>query len=1050
MFSSLFFNIRKNYSFKRNNNFFFHKFHQKFTNLSENYEIKSKILQNNVQKPSKKLGRSYDPAIVEQGWYDWWDHKGFFGSTNLDYEDQKNFIMLSPPPNVTGSLHIGHALTFSIQDALSRWYRMSGYNVSWIPGTDHAGIGMQSVIEKKLFNERNITRHDLGRENFVKEVWNWRELHGDKIIKQLRRLGSSLDWNNLFFTMDAPRSKAVTNAFIKLYNDGMIYRDTRLVNWCCALGTVISDIEVDYKSISEQTFLKLPGREEEVEFGVLHRFAYPLADSMSNVKELVVATTRIETILGDTAVAIHPDDLRYKSLHGKYVMHPLLNKRIPIVCDPELVDMEFGTGVVKVTPAHDTNDYACARRNKLPIINIFNKNGTLNDNCGITDLINKDRFDVRKIIIDVLQFLGFYRGKDTKHEMRIAICSRSGDVIEPLLQPQWYLKCKDMAQRALRDVESEKIVIKPNYHTEEWNRWLWNIQDWCISRQLWWGHPIPVYHLSYEGQPTSDGLWFAAASTNEADQLVKEYFKQNNISLQTNYALKQDDDVLDTWFSSALLPLSALHWNGSNEIPINYPTDMVESGFDILFFWISRMTMLCTYFSGKPPFKNILLHAMVRDSKGRKMSKSLGNVIDPIHVIEGVTLKEMQQGLYNSNLPKNEINESVELLEKEFPEGIKACGTDSLRFSLIFYTQQTRQINLDITNVVSSGNFCNKIWNLFKFAHERFDSLNHTISIYKTISDSSLCGFTEHLSLVDKYILSKLANTVICSQNGFQKLELHEVTDILRNFIIGDLCGVYLEFIKPVLYGNQGNIDVKAQKAALKVLEICLDTSLRLLHPFMPFITEELWQSLVNQSENKSLPESIMLAEYPKIKDFNTWKDNKVEDAMQTVLGVIRASRSLRQRNNIPLGHPLPFTIWTNDQELISNQGPIKKYFNDIQKFIQASEIKIIDSQDENLLSNFTVSFISSNLKVYVPISSIYEIQSSLQKKNNTDKDEQFKNLNKKLDKVNIELDSLKNKTENPEYEIKAPKIAKEKDRKKYESLIEQRNVLQKNIDLIK
>ncbi|RIA84259.1 tRNA synthetases class I-domain-containing protein [Glomus cerebriforme] len=958
--------------------------------------------------------------------------------------------MLSPPPNVTGYLHIGHALTFSIQDALSRWYRMSGDRVTWIPGTDHAGIGTQSVVEKKLFKEKNITRHDLGRENFVKEVWNWRELHGDKIIHQLRRLGSSLDWNNLFFTMDAPRSKAVTNAFIRLYNDGMIYRDTKLVNWCCALGTVISDIEVDYQSISEQTFLKLPGREEEVEFGILHRFAYPIADNTSDLKELVVATTRIETILGDTAVAIHPDDPRYNSLHGKYVIHPLLNKRIPIVCDPELVDMEFGTGVVKVTPGHDMNDYACARRNQLPVINIFNKNGTLNDNCGITDLINKDRFDARKIIVDKLQSLGCYRGKDTKHEMRIAICSRSGDVIEPLLQPQWYLKCKDMAQRALHDVESENIVIKPSHHTEEWNRWLRNIQDWCISRQLWWGHPIPAYHLSYEGQPSSDGLWFVAASNNEADQLVKEYFKQNNVSLQTNYTLKQDDDVLDTWFSSALLPLSALHWNGEHEIPVDYPTNMIETGFDILFFWISRMTMLCTYFSGKPPFKNILLHAMVRDSQGRKMSKSLGNVIDPIHVIDGVTLKEMQQGLYDSNLAKKEINESVALLAREFPEGIKACGTDSLRFSLISYTQQTRQINLDISNVVSSKNFCNKIWNLFKFAHERFNSLNHTTIIHTTKSVSLLSKSTKYLSLVDKYILSKLANSVIYAQNGFQKLELHEVTDALRNFIIGDLCGVYLEFVKPVLYGQHGDVDEEAQMAALRVLETCLDVSLRLLHPFMPFITEELWQSLSNQSENESLPGSIMLAEYPKIKDFIIWKDNKVEDDMQTVLGVIRASRSLRQGNNIPLGQPLPFTIWTNDQELISDQGPIKKYLMDIQKFIKASVIKIIDSQEENLLNNSTVSFVSPNLKVYVPMSSIYEIQTSLLKKNNINKDEKFETLNRKLDKVIVELDLLKNKIENPEYEIKAPEIAKKKDRRKYETLIEQRNELEKNINLLK
>ncbi|CAI2164681.1 3742_t:CDS:10 [Funneliformis geosporum] len=955
--------------------------------LPGNNEVTLKKLQN-IQKPSIKLGKSYDFASVEQGWYDWWDQKGFFGSTNSDDKNSDKFIMLSPPPNVTGSLHIGHALTFSIQDALSRWYRMSGYQVSWIPGTDHAGIGTQS-----------ITRHDLGRDNFVKEIWNWRKLHGDKIIQQLRCLGASLDWDNLFFTMDPPRSQAVTNAFIRLYNDGMIYRDTRLVNWCCALETVISDIEVDYETISKQMFLSLPGRAEKVEFGVLHKFAYPIADNGSlGLKELVVATTRIETILGDTAVAIHPDDTRYKILHGKYVIHPLLNKRIPIVCDPELVDMEFGTGAVKVTPGHDINDYACARRHQLPIINIFNKNGKLNDNCGIIDLINNDRFDVRNIIVDKLQSLGYYRGKDTNHEMRVAICSRSGDVIEQLLQPQWYLRCKDMALRALQDVENGSIVIKPGHHIEEWNRWLGNIQDWCISRQLWWGHSVPAYNLSYEGQTSDNGLWFVTDSMNEADQLVKEYFRQNNISLQTNYNLKQ----------------------------MNYPTTMIETGFDILFFWVSRMTMLCTYFSGKPPFKNILLHAMVRDSQGRKMSKSLGNVIDPLHVIYGITPKEMQQSLSDSNLTKSEMKKSASLLAKEFPEGIKACGTDSLRFSLISYTQQTRQINLDISNVVSTRNFCNKIWNLFKFAYDRFDSLNHVVSLYKTSSASSLCAYTDHLSLVDRYILSKMANTIVYAQNGFQKMALHEVTDTLRNFIVGNLCGVYLEFVKPVLYGNLGDVDYQSQKASLRVLEICLDTSLRLLHPFMPFITEELWQSLLNRSENKSLPESIMLAEYPNIADFSMWQDSKVEYDMQVVLDIIRASRSLRQENNIPI-KPLPFIIWTSDQELLNDQGPIKKNFKDIQKFIKASELKVIDSQDDSSLNNSAVSFVTSNLKVYVPMSSIYEI---FLKENNISKDDKLKEFNRKLDKVVLELDFLKNRMEKPEYESKAPATAKKIDRK--------------------
>ncbi|CAG8640710.1 2231_t:CDS:10, partial [Paraglomus occultum] len=573
-------------------------------------------------------------------------------------------------------------------DAIARWRRMSGCHVSWIPGTDHAGIGTQSVVERKLLKETNLTRHDLGRQEFVEEIWKWRSKHGDRIISQLRRLGASLDWDKLFFTMDAPRSQAVTNAFLRLYQDGLIYRDTRLVNWCCALETVISDIEVDYETVSKQTMLKLPGRNNGVEFGVLHKVAYPVADESIELKEVVVATTRIETILGDVAVAVHPEDPRYKALHGKEVIHPLLNKRVPIVCDAELVDLDFGTGVVKLTPAHDPNDYNCARRHNLPLINIFNKNGTFNENCGIAGLVNKDRFDSRQEIIDRLVTVGCYRGKDVSHEMRIGRCSRTGDVIEPLLQPQWYIRCKDLANRALQAAANGELTFEPAYHIKEWNHWLENIQDWCISRQLWWGHSIPAFQLSFpESDYDAKSTWIIAKSKDEAESLAKTYIRSNSMDINIPYILKQDEDVLDTWFSSGLLPLSALNWTGNDELPAKYPTSMIESGFDILFFWIARMTMLCTYFAGKPPFKNILLHAMVRDVQGRKMSKSLGNVIDPLDVIDGITLGEMKQVLHESSLPHSEIKRSETMLSKEYPQGIPACGTDALRFSLVNFTE---------------------------------------------------------------------------------------------------------------------------------------------------------------------------------------------------------------------------------------------------------------------------------------------------------------------------------------------------------------------------
>ncbi|CAG8567316.1 12118_t:CDS:10 [Ambispora gerdemannii] len=1007
------------------------KIERKVSFLTPNRVISSRTF---ASKPIRDLSKQYEPNIIEQGWYNWWETKGFFEKSNVPNSDvSDNFVMLTPPPNVTGNLHIGHALTFSIQDAIVRWRRMSGYPTSWIPGIDHAGIGTQSVVEQKLFKENKLTRHDLGREAFIEQVWTWRKTHGDRIFEQLKRLGASLHWKGLFFTMDEPRSKAVTNAFIRLFEDGMVYRDTRFVNWCCALETVISDIEVDYQTIDKRTFLKLPRRDKGVEVGVLHKFAYPIVDNSGNYQELIVATTRIETILGDSAVAVHPEDPRYQSLHGKEIIHPFSKKRLPIVCDSILVDKEFGTGAVKITPGHDPNDYKCARRHNLPIINILNKNGTFNENCGVSEFINRDRFEVREQIINRLSELGLYRGKNN-HSMRVALCSRTGDIIEPLLQPQWYIRCKEMADKALRAAEQGDIVFKPGYHVEEWNRWLENIQDWCISRQLWWGHSIPVYHITFSSDIKNivgNDIWIAASSKADAEKRIKNYMRQNNIPLDTQYSSKQDEDVLDTWFSSALLPLSALNWTGDNIIPDNYPTSMIETGFDILFFWVARMTILCTYFTGKPPFNVILLHAMVRDSQGRKMSKSLGNVIDPLNVIDGITLEKMQKALYVNNLATHEIERSAALLSKEYPNGIEANGADALRFTLVSSTHQTRQINLDLSNIAANRSFCNKIWNLFKFSLQQFELLNHKTSV------ESIAAFDvsdNMLSLVDRYILSRLAYTVSRCERGFNDHELYEATDAIRRFIWEDLCDVYLEFSKPVLYNNRMEVNEPRQKTTLRVLEICLDSSLRLLHPFMPFISEELWQHLCRILQIKSYPESIMLARYPKSKDYIILRDEKIEQDMQTVLQVIHASRSLRQNNHVVLGHKLPFVIWSDKDDLMSSQGPIYKYLDDISAFIGASSIAIIDGRDgnanESLLKNSAASSITPNLKIHLPMKAILEFwKISGGPTISVSKEEQIKKLMQKLEKINNDIESLNELQRKPEYVEKAPNVAKEKDK---------------------
>ncbi|KAG0181230.1 hypothetical protein DFQ29_008933 [Apophysomyces sp. BC1021] len=912
--------------------------------------------------------------------------------------------MITPPPNVTGSLHIGHALTLSLEDAMVRWRRMHGHDVQWIPGTDHAGIGTQSVVEKMLMREKQVTRHDLGREAFVKEVWAWRKKYGDRILNQMRRMGASADWDNMFFTMDKPRYEAVQNAFMQLHRDGLIYRNTRLVNWCCALETVISDIEVDYKEIEGQTMLRLPGRSDSVEFGVLHKFSYPIVDADPNgIQHLTVSTTRIETMLGDCAVAIHPKDERYKSLHGKNVYHPILKKKLPIICDDQLVDMEFGTGVVK----------------------------------------GQDRFDARQIVIDMLNSVECYKGKDTNHAMRIAICSRSGDVIEPMLQPQWYIRCKELANISKRQVEEGAMKIHPDHHVQEWHRWLDNIQDWCISRQLWWGHEIPAYQIRFndEKKLNEKELWVVASNEADAREEAQLLLGKEGVPSDTPYTLVKDEDVLDTWFSSALLPLSALGWKGAtNEaIPTRYPIQVMETGFDILFFWVSRMAMLCNHFAKAPPFNDIFLHAMVRDAQGRKMSKSLGNVIDPLHVIEGVSLDTMKQDLLSGNLPISEIKRSTCNLEKEYPNGIPPCGTDSLRFALIAYTQQTRQINLDMSNVVQTSYFCNKLWNLFKFGLGRLDNSH---------SQNAFLPHTSGLSLANRYILSRMADTVTKCHNGFESYRLFEAADALRRFIVEDVCDVYVEFSKATL--NKANLHADEKNVTLQILYACMDVSLRLTHPFMPFVTEELWQHLKDKtlSSDTLRPQSLMLERYPTIEQFSGLHDEKV------VLSIIHASRSLRQGHQISVAEELPFSIWCDDSELLNSQGPLQLYMNEIKNFVKASDLEIIDAKTHGTsLDGWTVKTIHSKLKVLVPTSQI--VRAQLERATSKGGDlitvvnEKKVRLNKKLCKVRQGLEKLAARMGEEGYDHMVPDSIKDKNRQRHKMLQLEENTLENDLKLL-
>ncbi|KAK4796457.1 hypothetical protein SAY86_028783 [Trapa natans] len=633
---------------------------------------------------SPQMAKQYNPSAVEKSWYEWWEKSDFFVADNNSSKPAS--VIVLPPPNVTGALHIGHALTAAIQDTIIRWKRMSGYNALWVPGMDHAGIATQVVVEKKLMRERHLTRHDLGRDKFVAEVWKWKEEYGGTILKQERRLGASLDWSRECFTMDDKRSRAVTEAFVRLYKEGLLYRDIRLVNWDCVLRTAISDIEVDYVEIKERTLLSVPQYEHPVEFGVLTSFAYPLEGDLG---EIVIATTRVETMLGDTAIAIHPDDKRYSHLHGKYAIHPFNGRRLPIICDAILVDPSFGTGAVKITPAHDPNDFEVGKRHNLEFINIFTDDGKINSNGG-SEFIGMLRFEARQAVTEALKKKELYRGaKD--NEMRLGLCSRTKDVIEPLIKPQWYVNCSSMAKEALDvviDDNKRKLEILPKQYVADWKRWLENIRDWCISRQLWWGHRVPAWYVTLEDDKLTelgayDDHWVVARDEQEAQVEAATRFSGKK------FQLCQDPDVLDTWFSSGLFPLSVLGWPDETvDLRTFYPTSVLETGHDILFFWVARMVMLGMKLGGDVPFRQVYLHPMIRDAHGRKMSKSLGNVVDPLEVINGISLDGLHKRLEDGNLDPKELAVAKAGQSKDFPNGIAECGADALRFALVSYTAQ--------------------------------------------------------------------------------------------------------------------------------------------------------------------------------------------------------------------------------------------------------------------------------------------------------------------------------------------------------------------------
>lgn len=834
---------------------------------------------------SDPMPDSYSPKYVESVWYDWWEAQGFFkpeyGRQDLSQANPKGqFVMVIPPPNVTGFLHLGHALTNAIQDSVTRWNRMKGKTTLWNPGCDHAGISTQIVVEKKLKREQNLSRHDLGREKFVEEVWKWKTEKGDRIYNQLRLLGVSVDWSRATFTMDPKMCKAVTEAFVRLHEQGLIYRSKRLINWSCTLRSAISDIEVDKIELTGRTLLSVPNYNQKIEFGVLHKFAYKLDGSD---EEIVVATTRIETMLGDTAVAVHPSDQRYSHLHGKQLIHPFLDRKLPIVCD-QFVEMNFGTGAVKITPAHDHNDYEVGQRHDLPFVNIITDSGLITDDCG--QFSGMKRFDARYAVLEALKQKDLYRGSED-NPMVVPICNRSRDIIEPLIKNQWYVDCKEMGKKAADAVRNGELRLIPDIHEKTWYHWMDNIRDWCISRQNWWGHRIPVYFADVKGievknRDEAHDHWFSGRNEEEALRKACEKFCVGPEDIK----LIQDEDVLDTWFSSGQFPYAIFGWpDQTKDLELFYPTTLLETGYDILFFWVARMVMLGQTIMGKLPFKDVYLHSIIRDAHGRKMSKSLGNVIDPIDVIEGISLEDLHKQLErDSNLDPNEVERAKKGQKADFPNGIPECGTDAMRFALCAYITPGRDINLDIKRVEGYRHFCNKLWNAVKFT---------LMTLGPDFVPNPTNDLTGSESKVDLWILSCLWTTTDEVNKGFENYDFPKSTNACYHFWLYQLCDLYLEALKPVIQSN----DPIALNASKQTLYTCVDVGLRLLHPFMPFITEELFQRLPRRTSAE--PPSISVTPYPEVEQFKWTRNEQLECDVSFMQDIIHNVRSLRSEYNL-------------------------------------------------------------------------------------------------------------------------------------------------------